>query len=387
MPATMRGMPALGCNPGIDGRHGGFCYALGPIMSVRRLIESFEAWRAAGRPVALATVYETLGSTYSKAGHRILIGAEGDYQGLVSGGCLEGDIAEHARRVLETGTPRPLTYDLRDDADDPFGLGVGCNGLIRIFLQPLEAERGYEPFASLASTWLGGGGGAAATVIDGGRSSLAAGATLVQPGGPASKASAAQLAELVPGCERALRSGRSEYRVDASGLAVLYAPLRPVPRLLVLGAGLDAVPIVEMAAELGWLVTVADHRPAYIERNGFARAARTLCVVPGRLREGLPLDDFDAVLVMSHHLKTDRAYLLELAELDCRYLGVLGPPARKERLLAALGSSAGPLRERLRGPVGLDIGADSPETIALSILAELQGVLAASPPRARSRGG
>jgi xanthine/CO dehydrogenase XdhC/CoxF family maturation factor len=106
-------------------------------MSVRRLIESFEGWRAAGQPVALATVYETLGSTYSKAGHRILVGVDGDYQGLVSGGCLEGDIAEHARRVLETGASQPLTYDLRDDGDDPFGLGVGCNGLIRLFLQPL----------------------------------------------------------------------------------------------------------------------------------------------------------------------------------------------------------------------------------------------------------
>ncbi|HEU4619643.1 MAG TPA: XdhC family protein, partial [Gammaproteobacteria bacterium] len=84
-------------------------------MSVRRIVETFEAWRATGRPLALATVYETLGSTYTKAGHRILIAADGVYQGLVSGGCLEGDIAEHARRVIERREPSPLTYDLRDD--------------------------------------------------------------------------------------------------------------------------------------------------------------------------------------------------------------------------------------------------------------------------------
>lgn len=361
-------------------------------MSARRLIESFDAWRAIGRPVVLATVFETLGSTYSKAGHRILIGADGNYQGLVSGGCLEVDIAAHAARVLESGEPSSLTYDLRDDADDPFGLGIGCNGLIRIFLQPLYSESAYEPFASIAAALLAPGGGAVATVIEGGRSGLPAGATLVRRAKPAAgpagaEGSAALLERLGPGCDRVLHGGRAEYRIDDSGLAVLYAPLIPVPRLLVLGAGLDAVPIVQMAAELGWLVTVADHRPAYIERAGFERAAHKLLVVPGQLSGALPLEDFDAMLVMSHHLATDRAYLLELASARCRYLGVLGPPARKERLLAALGSSAAGLRDRLKGPVGLDIGADSPETIALSILAELQGVLSASLPADGERSG
>ncbi|HEU4618792.1 MAG TPA: XdhC family protein, partial [Gammaproteobacteria bacterium] len=307
---------------------------------------------------------------------------------LVSGGCLEGDIAEHARRVIERREPSPLTYDLRDDGDDPFGLGIGCNGLIRVFLQPLFADGGYEPFASMAAVSLAPGGGAAATVVAAGRSGLAPGATLVRArrhgdGADAFRpAASAELRErLGPGCERALETGRSEFRVDDdSGLAVLYAPLKPVPRLLVLGAGLDAVPVVDLAAEIGWLVTVADHRPAYLERGGFARAARKREVVPGRLREALPLDEFDAVLVMSHHLATDRAYLLELAGLVCRYVGVLGPPARKERLLASLGDASSALRERLRGPVGLDIGADSPEAIALSILAELQGVLSGARP-------
>lgn len=356
-------------------------------MSARRLITTFETWRETGRPIALATVYETLGSTYSKAGHRILIAANGDYQGLVSGGCLEGDIAEHARRVLDSGRPEAVTYDLRDDADELWGLGVGCNGLIRVFLQPLYAESRYEPFASIAAVLMSTSAGAAATVVEGGRSGLATGATLVMPsrgGRPVvagEEAEKALPARLGPGCERVMDSGRGEWSVEASGLAVLYAPLKPVPRLLVLGAGLDALPVVSMAAELGWLVTVADHRPAYLERGGFAPAERVASVVPGRLHERLPLEDFDAVLVMSHHLATDQAYLSELAHVECRYLGVLGPRARRERLLDALGPSAGRLRDRLRGPVGLDIGADSPEAIALSILAELQAELV----RARGR--
>ena len=142
-----------------------------------------------------------------------------------------------------------------------------------------------------------------------------------------------------------------------------------------LGAGLDAIPLVGMTAELGWFVTVADHRPGYLARGGFERAERAVLVEPGKLAAALALRDFDAIVVMSHHLATDRKYLAELAAVDTRYLGVLGPRARRDRLLAELADAAPQLGERLKGPVGLDIGADSPESIALSILAELQATL------------
>jgi xanthine dehydrogenase accessory factor len=161
----------------------------------------------------------------------------------------------------------------------------------------------------------------------------------------------------------------------ADGLRVLYAPLTPVPRVLILGAGLDAVPLVNVLAELGWRVSVADHRPAYLERAGFARAEALLPVQPSSLADGVRLTDFDAIVVMSHHLETDRRYLRQLAAIDVPYLGLLGPPARKRRLLDELGESAGALGLRLRGPVGIDIGADTAESIAVSIAAEIQQVL------------
>jgi xanthine dehydrogenase accessory factor len=124
-------------------------------------------------------------------------------------------------------------------------------------------------------------------------------------------------------------------------------------------------------------VTVADHRPAYVERRDFGGAERVLHVDPRNLRAALDIDEFDAILVMSHHLVTDRAYLAQLVDVPAGYLGVLGPRARRERLLADLGSNAKRIAERLRGPVGLDIGGHSPEAIALSIVAELQMTLAA----------
>jgi xanthine/CO dehydrogenase XdhC/CoxF family maturation factor len=342
-------------------------------MSVRQIIQTFEQWRATGAPIVLATVYETQGSTYSKAGHRILIAANGDYRGLVSGGCLEGDLAERSRAVLASDRPGAVTYDLRDEVDEIFGLGVGCNGLLRVFLQPLQAARDYQPFAAIAAALSGTERAAVATVVESSDASLPAGATAVADatrlGAYDAPSGAAE--RLAAGARRALATGAAELAHEG-GATVLYAPLKPIPKLLVLGAGLDAVPLVAMAAELGWLVTVADHRPAYVARDGFQRALRTLLVDPSDLDRAVRLAEFDAIIVMSHHLTTDRKYLSQIAMLDTPYLGVLGPRARRDRLLAELGSAGALLEPRLRGPVGLDLGADSPESIALSILAELQ---------------
>jgi xanthine/CO dehydrogenase XdhC/CoxF family maturation factor len=362
-------------------------------MSVRKIIEAFDAWRVQDAPLVLATVYRTAGSTYSKPGHRILINADGDYRGLVSGGCLEGDLAEHASRVVATGVPAAVTYDLRDGADELFGLGVGCNGLIAVYLQPLTARDGYEPYATMAARELDGKATAAATVIavEGGLAraqddGLAAGATVVV-GASAHTAvgvGEAAAARLALRCRAAVEDGAARF-VEEEGSSVLYAPLERVPRMLVLGAGLDAQPLVRMAVELGWRVTVADHRPAYVERGGFATAEKTELVDPDELAVKFALDEYDAVIVMSHHLVTDRRYLAQLAACGAGYLGVLGPRARRDRLLDELGERGARLRERLEGPVGLDIGADSPESIALSILADLQQRVSTTRRAARRR--
>jgi xanthine dehydrogenase accessory factor len=345
-------------------------------MGARQLLQSFQVWRAAGAELVLATVYETAGSTYSKAGHRILLAANGDYRGLVSGGCLEGDLAERARSVLAAERAAAVTYDLRDSADELWGLGVGCNGLLRVFLQPLLPRNDYQPFAALAERLAGTRAGGVATVIESARPELAVGATaVVDESGERVFGADAGAARLLAAAGRAaMHSGTARF-FEEHGCRILSAPLRPIPRLLVLGGGLDAIPLVGMANELGWFVTVADHRPGYLARGGFERAERAVLVEPGRLAATLPLDDYDAIVVMSHHLATDRKYLAELASIDTRYLGVLGPRARRDRLLTELADLGVPLRERLKGPVGLDIGANSPESIALSILAELQSTL------------
>ncbi|MCY3816126.1 MAG: XdhC family protein, partial [Gammaproteobacteria bacterium] len=152
---------------------------------------------------------------------------------------------------------------------------------------------------------------------------------------------------------------------------VLVYPLAPIPRLLVLGAGVDAVPLVEFAERLGWRVTVCDHRRSYLQRGDLGAAESVQELRPENVAQHLDLDPWDACVVMSHHLASDRAYLAALADRPIPWVGVLGPKARRERLLRELGDGAGDLNDKLRGPVGLDIGADDPASIALSIMAEL----------------
>ena len=354
-------------------------------MALKHLIERFGEWRAAGGALVLGTVYETAGSTYSKAGSRVLIDGEGNYQGLVSGGCLEGDLAEHAAAVLASGEARSVCYDMRGEHDILFGTGVGCDGMLKVLLQPLSGGGAvpWAPLARMAELAMGAEASRCAVVVEGNAEAM--GHTVFGDDVPA---------ELGPGLHR-LESGllapdgaagpetgaresgaAADLAAEARGPGgaerlVLVYPLHPIPRLLVLGAGVDAVPLVEFAERLGWRVTVCDHRRSYLERDDLGAAEAVVELRPERLAERVELSGWDACVVMSHHLASDRAYLAALAGRPIPWVGVLGPKARRERLLRELGDGAGDLMDRLRGPVGLDIGANDPASIALSIMAEL----------------
>jgi xanthine/CO dehydrogenase XdhC/CoxF family maturation factor len=139
---------------------------------------------------------------------------------------------------------------------------------------------------------------------------------------------------------------------------------------------MDAEPLVRIAGEMGWRCAVVDHRDAFVERGDFAGAGEVLCRPADSLAEELDLSRFDAAIVMSHHLASDRSYLRQLAATDIAYIGLLGPVNRRSRLLADLGDDAVDLQARLHGPAGLDIGGRGPAAIALSIIAEVQSVLA-----------
>ena len=296
-------------------------------MNPSKLLDFFDKRRQRGEPLVLVTVIETEGSTYSKAGAHMLVDKDGIFRGMLSGGCLEGDLAVRAQVVIQSGQPQTVTYNLAED-DELWGMGVGCDGLMRVYLQVLTENNGYEPFAEIAEVLRG----------------------------DSAKTIRMTLVSESPG--------------------ELVCVVEPPPGVLVLGAGLDAEPVVQFAVQMGWRCTVVDHRPAYIEQGDFGGADAAKSVPAGDLSKTLDLAVFDMAIVMSHHLESDRTYLRQLAATDIGYIGLLGPASRRERLLADLGEEATRLDARLHGPAGLDIGGRGPAPIALSIIAQMQQHLA-----------
>jgi xanthine/CO dehydrogenase XdhC/CoxF family maturation factor len=343
-------------------------------VTPKQLQNFFKRWSEQGMPLVLASVYETEGSTYSKAGAQMLITGEGDFQGMLSGGCLEGDLAERARAVLDSGTPQTVTYDLGQNDEELWGLGVGCDGLMRIFLQPVTPENQYEPFATMCRAYEGLTEQVAAIVLESDIDDLPAGSSLVTVDGDVAFSDIGHkyAQEIQADANAVLLQRQPSVGTGAADAArILFSVLRPPPRILVLGAGLDAEPVVRLACELGWRVTVQDHRPAYVESGDFAAAELVHCVPVAEAATVIDLQQFAAVIVMSHHLASDRQYLKQLAATDIGYIGLLGPRDRRKRLLEELGEDADRLLPRLHGPAGLDIGGRGPASIALSIVAEI----------------
>ncbi len=306
----------------------------------------------------------------------MLIDGNGESCGLLSGGCLESDLAEHARSVLNDGSARVVEYDLRSSDDLIWGLGLGCEGAMRIFLQRLAPADGYAPLTEIARAYAGRQPLAFATVIRSNVPGWPAGRVAFADG-KASDAIAASLAERSRGLmQRKAPAALVEIGSGESALTAFVDAIDLPPRILILGAGPDAAPVVGAINAVGWLVTLFDHRPAYAVAAHFPQAERVATAAAGELSTTVDLRQFDAAVVMSHNLVSDLAYLRQLAATLVGYIGLLGPAPRRHRLLAELGAEAGRLEGRLFGPVGLDIGARTPEAIALAIVAEIHAVLA-----------
>ena len=340
----------------------------------------FRDRREAGVPLVMATVIDTRGSTYSKSGSRLLVDGDGVYRGLLSGGCLEGDLGIRAAQVIETGDATVVNYDFTGDDDELWGMGVGCDGSLKILLQPLTAERGYAPYAGIDAVLQSDQSAVLVTSVASPDRALKLGASVLIGDDRHDVAGVPE--RFVPHFVNAARSARSARRsglaqatADAATLSLHCSFIEPPPRLLILGAGPDVEPLLRIASELGWRCTIVDHRPAYLQSGAFESATETHCVEPASLGAALPLDKYDRAVVMSHHLPSDREYLRQLADSDLNYVGLLGPPARRDRLLSDLGADADKLSHRLHGPAGLDIRARGPGAIALSIVAQIQQLL------------
>jgi xanthine/CO dehydrogenase XdhC/CoxF family maturation factor len=326
-----------------------------PPGGLRAVADAASEFAAAGVPAVAGVVLATRGSTYRKRGALILLDATGVRVGALSGGCLEGDLEEQARHVLADGIARKVRFDTTDEDDRLFGTGVGCSGEMTVLLLPLSPDdaplRAALSDACQRSGWL-----KLVFATD----------------------------EAAVGCGEA-RVGSHVYRFGTDGRAVPGAQsfvervalaLPPPPRLLLLGAGPETRPLAAVSRMLGWFVEVVEHRERWTRHAECVGVDVRHASGPDALPELLGARHFDAVLVMNHNFELDARCLHHLAESSAGYVGLLGPPARRDALLGEIGDiAATQLEPRLYAPVGLRLGGEGPEAIALSVVAQLQHYL------------
>lgn len=335
----------------------------------------------------LATVMQVQGSTYRRPGARMLILGDGRSVGLISGGCVDTDLRERAAKVMASGEPSLVTYDSTSPQDIVMGLGIGCSGVMHTLLEPCDpwAEDSHLKF--IADSLRGRAAAAVATVYEvTGKSGIRIGSRMMinRAGTWENQITDPDLSERISAaCREALKSGASaavQYPTATGSARVFIEHIAPPQSLLIFGAGAGAFPLARLAGELGWHVTVIDHRPAYATRESFPGAEAVILSEPGEIESHVTLLPGDATVIMTHNFNTDCLLLRSLLASPVRYVGLLGPRAKAEMLLDRLRHEGfdptGEQLARLYAPVGLDIGAESPQEIALAIVAEIRMVLA-----------
>jgi xanthine dehydrogenase accessory factor len=347
-------------------------------LGLTALLEFYRAHRA-DDALVLGTVVATAGSTYRKPGAMMLIAADSSYRGLISGGCLEADLAAHARDVFADGKTRNVCYDMSHGDDFAWGLGLGCDGIIHLMLQRLDGSTGFGFLETLEKAWNAKINGLLSLVTSSSDPGYRAGEFVLNCGMELRTGDTLLMqrtlthegASFSSGHDMSRRYWQETIDTGSGTCELLLIPIMPPPTVLICGAGHDALPVARLAVEMGWNCTIVDHRPGFARADRFPDNCEVQVLQPPELSRHVPLDKVDAAVLMTHHLGHDRAYLSQVVEASLPYIGLLGPRARRDRLLEEIGAAD----VHVHGPAGLDIGAEMPESIALAIVAEIHAFL------------
>jgi xanthine/CO dehydrogenase XdhC/CoxF family maturation factor len=323
----------------------------------------------------------------------MLLAPGGAKAGMISGGCLDGDIRERAMRVLALGMAEVVTYDSSSPDDIIFGLGLGCNGVVQVLLEPVRVGDPSGMLAFLAACRDARRAGRVATLFHNGSPppGVPNGTRLmIWPDGRMSAnfkddALGSTLLAAMRDTEGRRHAIRTLRLPGGEKAGALLETIAPPPSLLLFGGGDDAIPVTQIASLLGWHVTVVDARPEFAQHSRFPQADDVLCLRPGAVRDDprLAITPETLVMIMTHSYSRDKELLKLLLARSPRYIGALGPKTRTQNLLDELARDGVRFTpdqlECLHGPAGLDIGAETPEEIAVSIIAEMQAALIKRP--------
>ena len=354
------------------------------MKELREILKAVDGVRKDTQKAALATIVKTKGSTYRRPGARMLMKADGEMLGSISGGCLEGDVFEHAKKVMNTGEPIVLTYDTSSDDDVVWGLGLGCNGVVQVLVEPLQEKPDYLTFLSQCIEPQHRGVLATVFRVEGGiQTKVGSRLSVAENGVSGMNENPALRSAIVADAQAAIRNGLSlikEYELQDGKAEVFIEVIQSPLPLVIFGAGHDAIPVVRLAKELGWNVTVIDGRPAFATKERFPQADNVVLSNPEDVHKNISIDPRGAAIIMTHNYNHDVTILRQILSLPLRYLGVLGPKKRTQKTLEDLRKEGiGPSEDGLNhvySPVGIDIGAETPEEIALAIVSEIQAVFA-----------
>lgn len=350
------------------------------------IIAQYEKLKKAGTNCILATVVHVEGSSYRKAGARMLVDEFGNISGAISGGCLEGDALRKALHALHQQKNKLITYDTSDEDDAVIGAQLGCNGIIQVLFEPIDYQDPLNPCELLKLIIKKNKPAAIVIRFNLDKMKAQPGTILILDENlkETGKLSEKDVFEVIlEHSERTLKDNKPEfieYGVGEATSQVFIQNYQPPVKLIIVGAGNDAQVLTQQAELLGWEVIVTDGRPSHANIERFTSSCQVIVSKPEKTLENIEIDNRSCFVLMSHNYNYDLAVLKLLkVKNEIPYIGILGPRKKYKRMLDDLAEEGFELNEeilnKIHAPVGLEIGAETPAEIGLSILAEIQSVL------------
>jgi xanthine/CO dehydrogenase XdhC/CoxF family maturation factor len=356
------------------------------VRELKDIVAAYDLAFKQGKKSALVTLVHLEGSSYRRPGARMLVDEDGEWTGAISGGCLEGDALQKAMVVLMQGQPKLVTYDTSDEEDMQLGVQLGCSGIIHVLFEPIDASNPFNPIELIRKSFQSRHPLVLVTLFDlKNKQSSTVGTCMAldylenSSGEILSKEIELQVKQDMSLVLNRKKSGFFEYQTSEHAIHAFVELIAPPVSLVIVGAGNDAIPLSRIADSLGWEVRIVDGRVSHARADRFASACQVLVLKPEAILENIQVDSRTVFILMTHNYNYDKNLVKHLLERELSYVGVLGPKKRMERMLNEFkeeGNEINPEKlKHVHAPTGLHIGAETPEEIAVSIVAEILAVL------------
>lgn len=356
------------------------------MKEIREIINAYNKAKKNEKRLALATLVHLNGSSYRRPGARMIVDEEGQLTGAISGGCLEGDALRKAVFCIHTQTPKLVVYDTSDEEDATIGIQLGCSGIIQVLFEPIDEHDPLNPIELLKKAIHKRQNTVLVTLY---ASQIKKGDTvgtsmLIEDSGEFHNNSTFQFVPepLMQDIKETLtvkKSSFKSYQQNDNTFNAFLSFISPPISLVIVGAGNDAIPLQSIAETLGWEVTIVDGRHTYAKIERFSSACQIIVSKPEKVLQQIPIDDKTVFVLMTHNYNYDYAILKALLGKNIPYIGALGPKKKLDNMINDLKAENIILNEKqkniLYGPVGLELGAETPAEIALSITAEIMSVM------------